>query len=46
MLNRVRSARAAWLETDAEDASARALRALLAPLGAGYGVAARVHRSS
>ena len=41
----VRSARATWLESDANDGSDRVLRALLVPLGAGYALAASLHRS-
>lgn len=40
-----RSARATWLESDANGGSNRALRALLVPLGAGYALAASLHRS-
>ncbi|MBW2269349.1 MAG: tetraacyldisaccharide 4'-kinase [Deltaproteobacteria bacterium] len=46
MLRRLRSARAAWLESDAEGASGRVLRALLAPLGVGYAIGARLHRGA
>lgn len=42
----VRSARPEWLETGSDGVGARALRALLTPLGAAYGLAARLHRAA